>query len=158
VFERPQVATIPQYQVMELRPDFAKWILRQSRSSAIGNKTEVIQARKLPQWRPSGKWPLDHLRVYLRLCVPDASLAQLGPTEEDLKVKTDKDRLNYTIEQAKVVLLKRIFFCLVDPAVVLPLQEEFEDVLNHAGKNTAKTTEDARKMAKSLLEGKLGGV
>lgn len=123
-----QSINIPAYKIAEVPYHFGQFILRRAFNSSIAGHTKVIKSREMPAWRPVIAWSIEDLRVYLSLCktVDFRETKKYGETTPQLKVRYKGEQFDARVYQAKIDLLKHIFFCLIDPKVQLPTREDFE--------------------------------
>jgi hypothetical protein len=126
--------TIPAYKRVELSEAEADWFMTRSipnGESFIGKApVKVIISRPPTRFEPSMEWSLDELNAYMQLIDPNV---KIGDTEAQLRVKhkkLGKEQLAQKLDDIKRVLLKRLYFRVVDPQYRLPTQAEFKDFIN----------------------------
>lgn len=123
----PKTIKVPAYKRIKMPKHIARWFL--NRVSMSGT-SDCAKSRAPAAFEPDDTWALDDLRRFLQLT---DSEAHLGATEWKLRsVKrgsgpNGKALTDRAIREAKEMLLKRIYFRLVEPKYRLPTRQEFEE-------------------------------
>ena len=125
---------IPPYTRRLFPRDLATWSLHRDAMNSIRGR--IIRSRAPTNFEPNNAWGLDDARGYLRLIDPSAPV---GPSESDVRSNAAKDPeairagesgLRAYVDEAKRVLLHRIFFRVADPQYHLPTREEFNEFMS----------------------------
>lgn len=113
--------------------NLADWSLKRDAISEARGR--IVKSRAPTNFEPNESWSLDDARGYLRLIDPSATV---GPSEIDVRTKAAKDPeavkagesgLIAYVDEAKRVLLRRIFFRVANPQYHLPSIEEFGEFM-----------------------------
>lgn len=113
--------------------DIAHWMLmRDSRQEDV-SKGALKLSRPPGPFEPNDTWDYEDLQIYAAII--DSKL-NVGPTLEKLAKQCGRPGIDATttkkykeaLEEAKDILLKRLFFRVVDPRYTLPEKEDFEAV------------------------------
>tara|TARA_R110000744_G_scaffold61318_1_gene126698 strand:+ start:1102 stop:2025 length:924 start_codon:yes stop_codon:yes gene_type:complete len=146
---------IPPYKRRALPSNEAKWWLNRDSVCEAHYRGCSIKSREPTDFEPSpgniDEWALDNLRAYLKLMDPGAEMgrSQATVTSEAKKRGHRKDaEISAHVEEEKHLLMKRIYFRLVDPQYPVPSKSEFLEFV-HGQKEVAPVEEDA---AASMIE------
>ena len=136
----PTPIDLPAYQRREMPRDVARWFLGRDRMKAPYERGQVVICRGPTSFEPTMEWGLDEMRVYLRLCDPQA---KLGPEEAEVRaLATSSGALSpdLAVHDAKRLCMKRLHFRIVNLDVRLPTKKDFEHALLQAKPTAATAT------------------
>lgn len=145
-----RVSLVP-FSRREVPKDLAKWILRRDRNAQPESVGRIIKSRKPSGFEPDETWSLEDARLYLKYCDP---AAELGKTEKEVLAEFD-DKNSYeaqqALEEARSLVLRRCFFRVVNPDVVLPTKKSFE-TFKKSQTLKPKTKQGRKKSTNNILD------
>ncbi len=130
--------TIPPYSVKRLPKHIASWMLTRDGNSERHNTGKIGHGRPKPTYWPDAQWDFQDVRDFLEMHAPNADL---GPTAAEYKKLEDVEKDN-----AKELLLRKLFFVFARPGRNLFNREQFNDFLKNKYKKSSAKKEDLEKL------------
>ncbi len=144
-----QLVHVEPYQIKKYYGNLGRWALKRAKGSALLGAATLIRSRPYPEFRPTSKWELSDIHLWLKMCKPDIPIPK---TEKQLKANPKKTDIPKLLHDAKLRALRQVFFCIANPKVVLPSKEDFED-FKAGGKSPKQAQVD--KIAEARLMGEV---
>jgi hypothetical protein len=118
------MVVIPPLGRRQLSKDIGEWMLNRDRITDPGARGRLMKSRAPSSFEPDMTWPLDEMRIYIKLC--DAS-KEVGASEATITAEGGD------VDAAKRTLWPRLFMLLVNPEVRLPTRQEFNEYMRGEG-------------------------
>lgn len=141
--------TIPPFQRAPFPRHVARWFLNRDALQMPEMKGACIKSRPKSHFEPDSSWPLDDIRSYFKLLNP---VADLGPAEKEIthykngQKRKDQGAAQIELANAKVEILKQLYFYLVDPKVRLPSRAEFVEFRDGVEEEEELSVEEAARL------------
>ena len=113
--------------------NLAQWSLR--RDAVSESRGSIVKSRAPSMFEPTESWNLDDVRGYMRLIDPSA---KIGPSESEVRsqaaqdpeaIRAGESGLQAYVDDAKRLMLQRVFFRVANPDYHLPTREEFSEFM-----------------------------
>lgn len=139
--------TVPAYQRIEMEMGTAEWFMERSLMSSpqsrSGTFPKVCESRKPTGFEPDMAWDLNAMLAYLKFVDPNVKLPRdEQKVRSNNRRKTDEE-IRQAIHEEKRLVMKKLYFRLVDPQYRLPGRKEFEEFLKGPGAFTEETVDEA---------------
>lgn len=141
----PRMLTIPPFKRRPFASEEAEFFMANDAMTEV--RGAAIRSRAPSDFEPDMTWKLAEMRAFLRLTDPQADI---GPDDKMLAEQAaregwDEKKANEELRKAKQMVMRRLYFRLVDPKYRLPTRKEFNEFL------TGKSEESVQKEELSAL-------
>jgi hypothetical protein len=129
--------TVPAFQRVEFDSGTAQWFLERSNMSSpvsrSGTFPKCVVSRKPSNFEPDMSWDLNVMLAYLKFVDPDCKLPRDEQTVTKYMKKKTAEEVRQALNEEKRLVMKKLYFRLVDPQYRLPTRREFEEFLKGPG-------------------------
>ena len=153
-----KVIKVPPYKRRAMPANEAKWWLNRDATSEPHYRGASMKSRAPSMFEPKpetvDEWSLDELRAYLQLLDPKA---ETGRSEDQVTKDAKKrnhrkpEEIRAHVEEEKSLIMKRLYFRLVDPRYPIPTRRDFEEFMRGAPEPEATVSEDVVEQAEKQL-------